>query len=379
VATTINSTIRTVTSPFTKAGTWLIGKGSDVVEGLYGGIRNRFTSLGNAVETAIYHVEHPFNKAGGWLFQAGRQVLSGLGKGMMDGLRAAGNWASHVAGDIIRAVKSHFGIRSPSTVMMGIGTNLITSLFRSMIAHNPVPVITKIFGGMPEALGALADKGLVSIKNLPKKALNALSGLGGKFAGLLGFGGGGGGAIRLGGLSAAESWIVMHESGGRTNAQNPTSTAFGLGQLLIANRQHYGAILGVSPSTTNYADQVKMFRMYVRDRYGTAENAENFWKAHGWYGTGGVVSRPSLIGAGEHGPERVLTAAQTRSFEHLVQVLARPRPAGGADSMGASIDYAKLGDHVARAFVRAGVSVRMDGKAVGQIIGGTASLLGRTA
>jgi len=25
------------------------------------------------------------------------------------------------------------------------------------------------------------------------------------------------------------------------------------------------------------------FRAYVRDRYGTAENAQAFWQANGWY------------------------------------------------------------------------------------------------
>jgi hypothetical protein len=41
------------------------------------------------------------------------------------------------------------------------------------------------------------------------------------------------------------------------------------------------------------------------------------------------------------------------------------------------IDYARLGDHVVKAFVRAGVSVQMDGRAVGRVIGGQADLYGR--
>ena len=128
-----------------------------------------------------------------------------------------------------------------------------------------------------------------------------------------GFGGGGGGPVNLAGLmarglSAAEAWIIQHESGGRTTAQNPTSTAFGLGQLLIGNRQRIGGILGFSPYTTDWGQQLAMFRYYVRERYGTAENAQAFWQAHGWYGNGlapTVFDKPTLIGVGESGPETV--------------------------------------------------------------------------
>lgn len=384
LASRMTETIGKVRTPFSKASTWLTSKGGDVIDGLRGGISGQWHALGDTAENTISRIVTPFGKARKWLYQAGRSLLAGLFDGMVNGAEDAGHFAASVGGKIVSAVKGYFGIHSPSTVMMGIGGNLISSVFKAMVDHNPVPVMGKIFGGMPEALGALADKGLVSIKNLPSKALNALEGLGGslggKIAGMLGLGSGGGGGANLkGGLSAAERWIIMHESGGRTNAQNPTSTAFGLGQLLIANRVHYGKILGVSANTTNYADQLAMFRMYVHDRYGTAQNAQKFWESHHWYGSGGLATGAQMIGVGEKGPERVLNAGQTRSFENLVRVLDRSQSSGyGSAPQGADIDYRKLGDHVAAAFTRAGINVSMDGKAVGKVLGKTSSVLGRT-
>lgn len=85
------------------------------------------------------------------------------------------------------------------------------------------------------------------------------------------------------GLSSAEQWIVNKESGGDVHADNPTSTAFGLGQLLIGNRQSYGRKLGIDPNTTDYGQQLTMMRSYIQDRYGSAEAAMAFWQAHGWY------------------------------------------------------------------------------------------------
>src|ERR671912_2649008 len=99
--------------------------------------------------------------------------------------------------------------------------------------------------------------------------------------------GGGGGSIHgsgrrcdLSGTSPAEHWIIMRESSGFPTADNPTSTAFGLGQLLLGNRILY---LGRDYATIDCGRQLWAFRAYVRDRYGTAERAKAFWQANGWY------------------------------------------------------------------------------------------------
>jgi septal ring factor EnvC (AmiA/AmiB activator) len=91
---------------------------------------------------------------------------------------------------------------------------------------------------------------------------------------------GAGGRCDLSGTSAAEYWIIMRESSGYPTADNPTSTAFGLGQLLLGNRILY---LGRDYATTDCGRQLWAFRAYVRDRYGTAERAKAFWQANGWY------------------------------------------------------------------------------------------------
>lgn len=90
----------------------------------------------------------------------------------------------------------------------------------------------------------------------------------------------GGVRINVGQLSASERYIVQHESGGETTAKNPHSTAFGIGQLTIANRRHY---LGSNANTTDPALQLQAFRGYVRDRYGNADRAAAFWRSHHWY------------------------------------------------------------------------------------------------
>jgi len=92
--------------------------------------------------------------------------------------------------------------------------------------------------------------------------------------------GGSGRRCDLSGTSPAERWIIMRESSGDPTADNPASTAFGLGQLLLGNRILY---LGEDYATTDCGRQLWAFRAYVRDRYGTAKRAKAFWQANGWY------------------------------------------------------------------------------------------------
>src|SRR5688572_25400681 len=74
------------------------------------------------------------------------------------------------------------------------------------------------------------------------------------------------------GLPASARWIIMAASGGDTTAKNPASTAFGLGQLTIANRR----ALMSNPGSTNCGDQIAAFNKYVAGRYGNSDRALAF-------------------------------------------------------------------------------------------------------
>ena len=75
--------------------------------------------------------------------------------------------------------------------------------------------------------------------------------------------------------------IIKRESGFNPTAKNPTSTAYGYAQFLNSTRSAYEKKTGL-----NYNDpvnQIIMMAQYVKDRYGTPQNALNFWNSHQWY------------------------------------------------------------------------------------------------
>lgn len=84
-------------------------------------------------------------------------------------------------------------------------------------------------------------------------------------------------------LSPAEAWIIKMESDFDPTAVNASSGAFGLWQGLGATLDTYANRFGFDRHTTDPSEQLTMFRAYVKDRYGTAENAKAFWERNGWY------------------------------------------------------------------------------------------------
>jgi hypothetical protein len=90
-------------------------------------------------------------------------------------------------------------------------------------------------------------------------------------------------------LTTEDLELLRRESGFKTTADNPTSTAFGIWQGLQSTRNKYAAKasqhLGykVDPETKNDYEQAVMYVLYRDDRYGSAKNALNFHVANGHY------------------------------------------------------------------------------------------------
>ncbi|WEV64083.1 G5 domain-containing protein [Bifidobacterium sp. ESL0732] len=73
-------------------------------------------------------------------------------------------------------------------------------------------------------------------------------------------------------------WIWNHESGWRWDAQNPSSTAYGIPQIL-----YYNEYTSETDWRDNAATQIAAGITYIRGRYGDPNGARVFWNAHNWY------------------------------------------------------------------------------------------------
>jgi hypothetical protein len=82
------------------------------------------------------------------------------------------------------------------------------------------------------------------------------------------------------GANELSAWYTlgMKESGWRNTAQNPTSTAYGIGQFL--NSTWAGVGIG---KTSDPATQVEAMARYIKNRYGSPSRALAFHLSHNWY------------------------------------------------------------------------------------------------
>ena len=85
------------------------------------------------------------------------------------------------------------------------------------------------------------------------------------------------------GVTNTELELLRRESGLRTDAQNPHSTAFGMWQGIKGQRLKYAGRFGFNLNTTNDREQLIMFRAYYKERYGSVQAALAFWDRNHYY------------------------------------------------------------------------------------------------
>ncbi|MFI0897061.1 phage tail tape measure protein [Streptomyces sp. NPDC020983] len=99
------------------------------VQGLGNGIVRGGVYVGTAIGRLAGNLVKPFMRSGTWLVAAGAALVNGLLHGVGTSLLGVGKWLySHMVSPIVGAVKSLFGIHSPSTVFASIGGDLVRGL-----------------------------------------------------------------------------------------------------------------------------------------------------------------------------------------------------------------------------------------------------------
>jgi hypothetical protein len=248
-------------------------------------------------------------------------ALSGLGRALVDKFSGA-----------IKAVLEFLGIHSPSEVFARIGRQMVAGLAKGIADRMKT---------IPDLLGKLRTMAGDVLFGGPAIARGSY----GSNRAILRA------AARSYGWAEGAQWIALAnlisgESGFNNLAQNPNSTAFGMGQFLDSTWATVGARKTGDPRAQSDA-----LLRYIAKNYGTPGAAYGAWLSRQphWYGSGGVFTRPTVIGVGERGPEAVVPLA---------------RFGGGG------IDYDRLAAANAASFAQAlhGSRVELDGERVGALV-----------
>jgi SLT domain-containing protein len=320
----ISATVRVVS--------FVVSMIAGIVRVISGGVGLVKTAVGKVINV----VKGPWNAAKDWLTGPAKDMIEGLGKGMIQKAKDVGKWVKDIGNKIINGVKNFFGIHSPSTVMAGIGLNLIRGLIVGMASHNPLDIAKKVFGGLPSALASMVNKGFIDIAKLSGKALNALSSLGGSIFGVSS------GSVSLKGLPASVlkwanvaaqalqfagaplSWLpsllsrMLRESGGNQFAINNWDITArngdpsrGLMQVIGSTFSAYAGPFyrsGIYDPLANIYAAIK----YTIARYGSGPAG---WNRPGGYDDGGwLLPGWTAMFNGTNDREAVFTKSQIADF-----------------------------------------------------------------
>jgi tape measure domain-containing protein len=298
----IGRVVRAITRPFVGSAVWLVRRGSEAIAGLIRGVRQMLAPVTARLAEVKRRILSPFAGAASWLYHKGASIIGGLISGARSMLGSVGNFVSNLKDAIVGGIKRLFHISSPSRVMFGLGAHMVEGLVRGLLSssRNVTAVVKSIGGSITDWFGGIG-------------------------ASLFGGGGGGGGgpvaalvksmAAALYGWTGAQwsalSRLLMGESGFNPNAQNPTSTAYGLFQFLNSTWAAMGA-----RKTSDPAGQTVAGLRYIARVYGSPIRALAAWMSRTphWYGKGGIFTRPSIIGVGEAGTEAVVPLDRASEF-----------------------------------------------------------------
>jgi hypothetical protein len=229
-----------------------------------------------------------FADVGNWLYQKGRGIVTGFLRGITDKAGDIKDWFLDLPGKIWDwigfgsvpkwAVKGGWfiiqGLLEGMTNRIGTVKRWLKDEFGDLLV-NALAAIGNFFTGGPQGTSARS---------------NAM--LGRQMAQSFGW---------TGAQWDALNSLVMSESGWSNTAQNPTSTAYGIGQFLDSTWATVGA-----QKTSDPTAQIAAMFAYIRQRYGDPISAWAFKQSHNWYEKGAWRVGPG--GGFTHPGEMVLPA-----------------------------------------------------------------------
>jgi hypothetical protein len=163
--------------------------GEDIVNGVWQGILNIMKSAGSWIYANIYQpvvngINSAFSIVGHTaqsMVDIGMDIVQGLYQGILNAIKGIDSWIdANVYQPVVKAIRTKFQIGSPAKATIPLGKQIVQGVIQGIISEgkNITGFITDVFGGWPQALAKIIEKGIVSLAKLPAKTVSMLYNLG---------------------------------------------------------------------------------------------------------------------------------------------------------------------------------------------------------
>lgn len=379
VGTTLSTAIDAVSTAFSgiikvfQGGIDLISSVFEILKGIFtldfSTVAQGFKDVGSAIATA-------FNGIGTIFLGVGKDIISGLYNGIKDSISTVGDWLKeHVFSPIVDNFKNLFGIHSPSTVFAEYGGYLMEGLMNGI--NGLIDDVTGIFDGIASKIksawewvtGKTSSDSETMAKNVKGSVEQMQSDVNTSFAEIEKNAGTSsqnanssistnwGNSSREATLKAREMKVAVSTELGnmdksvRSHFESQYNIAYGKWESIGRDISNY--ISGTMNSDIGSAlgSFVDTIRNSFNDMYNIGHNAAQSlyngmkevsmptlsyriseWKTHNlgngktsqtpvyspnWYAIGGVFTKASVIGVGEAGQEAVLPLTNRKVMKNI--------------------------------------------------------------
>jgi TP901 family phage tail tape measure protein len=170
-----------IVRPFARAGSWLLGKGTDLAKGFGSGVARGGRAIGGFAKTwVIDPIVRGFSRAGSWLVSKGRALVSGFRGGVSAGAKAIGSWAfDHILVPVARwmARSGSWLIGKGSALVSGFKSGVGVGA-RTIGSWTTSHIVSPVLSRFSKAGSWLVSKGGSLISGFKSGIIGTMKGIG---------------------------------------------------------------------------------------------------------------------------------------------------------------------------------------------------------
>lgn len=167
IMNTISSVLGTIWSVVSSTWNNIYNAVSNAVNNIFNAVRNTWNNVVNTVRNGITDAYNTVTGFVGRFLEAGKNIIDGIVRGVQQGSKKVIDTVTNIAKGALDAVKSFFGIKSPSRVMASMGNYMMEGLENGIVktGKSVMKATESIAQGIYDSFGVIDGQSVTASVN----------------------------------------------------------------------------------------------------------------------------------------------------------------------------------------------------------------------